>query len=108
MSLVEDDHALACDTVAEVTPLIRAVLPNAHITSDCFDAYVRLPGRHGIAEIERDAFAAARSLRGGRDVDRKLIADWHLRCAETVQAPEGAWIWLSRTYPVPDGYHEAT
>jgi hypothetical protein len=118
MSLVPDEYVFAPMTVAEVSPIVHARLPGASIESDCFDAFVTCA--HGPDErIGRDvAYEIARRLRGGRDVDRTMPSDWHVRSltpdlylTDTGRHPRereriGTRIWFSRTYAVPPDYDE--
>ena len=120
MSLVPDEYVFAPATVAETSPVIHERLPGAEVTSDCFDAFVtHLHGPEESVEIPT-AYAIARALRGGRDVDLTVPSDWHVRSmephlliSERGNHPRereriGTSIWFSRTYAVPDGYNEGS
>lgn len=119
MTLVPDEYVFAPATVAETSPIIHAHLPGASVSSDCFDAFVTVT--HGPEEAvdHATAYAVARDLRGGSDVDRTVPADWHVRslCPHLVLTGRGdhplerqrigTSIWFSRSYAVPEGYDES-
>lgn len=118
MTLVPDEYVFAPQTVAETSPTIHAHLPGARIESDCFDAYVTQAHDAGDRVDPQTAYAIARQLRGGRDVDRTMPSDWHVRSmtpdvlvTDTGLHPReretiGTIIWFSRSYAVPDNYDE--
>ena len=106
------------DTLAETTPVIRARHPGAQVESDCFDAFVTILHGPDVRIGGAEAFAIARELRGGRDVDRAAPADWHVRSLGAhlfltdqgdhprERQPIGTEIWFSRTYALPHDYDE--
>lgn len=118
MSLVPDCYVFAPHTVAETSPVITRHLPGAEVTSECFDAYVTW--RHGpdVRVGAALAYRIVRDLRGGRDVDGSVPADWHVRSIEpsvdvdwapgreTTRRTVGTEIWFSRSYALPEGYDE--
>lgn len=117
MTLVPDGVAFAPRTVEEVAPAVLRHLPDAVVTSDeinCFDASVTVTHGDDARIGVETAYAIARDLRGGLDVDRGKATDWHVRAfgPETGRThPDvrtGTRFWLSRTYAVPSGYNETS
>lgn len=106
------------DTLAEVTPIIRARHPDAEIESDFFDAFTTILHGPEVRIGGGEAFAIARELRKGRDVNHDTPTDWHVRALTphlflTDQGDHprereriGTEIWFSRTYALPEGYDE--
>jgi hypothetical protein len=118
MSLVPDEYVFAPATVTETSPVIHRRLPGAEVTSDCFDAFVVHLHGPGEAVTRETAYAIARELRGGRDIDLTAPTDWHVRSLEPHlflsdlgdhprdRERIGTSIWFSRTYAVPPQYDE--
>lgn len=118
MTLVPDCAVFAPQTVAETAPIVERHLPDAVVTSECFDAHVVWLHDADARVGARTAYAIARDLRGGRDVDRMAPSDWHVRSLTpsvevdwtpgggTTRRRVGTEIWLSRSYALPEGYDE--
>lgn len=109
------EHALfSRDTFEAALPIIRRTYPTAAVDVDGFDCYVHIPGNVNVTI--GDLFKIARGLRGGKNFDPNVPADWHVRSlgpsprnrddGAPRPEPSPTTIWFCRTYQAPPGYRE--